>query len=251
MLSERTLPFRKKVKFNFLKYFLKGKNVECSICEQKYMTFLPFGVKHKRSNALCLNCFSLERHRLVWLFIKNKTTLLNSKSRVKLFHVAPESAFFKHFRKNKMIDYYPVDLFEEGYSYPKGTINMDITAINYDNESFDVVICNHVLEHIPDDKKALSELYRILKKDGWAILLVPIEKDLEHTFEDPSITDSKGREEAYGQSDHVRQYGRDYASRLENSGFKVTINKFNDTFSREEKFRYGLPKDTDIYYCTK
>lgn len=251
MLSEHKLSFRRKVKFNFLKYFLKGKNVECSICEQKYITFLPFGLKHKRPNALCLNCFSLERHRLIWLFFKNKTTLLNSKTRIKLFHVAPESAFFEHFRKNKMIDYYPVDLFEEGYSYPKGTINMDITAIKFENESFDVVICNHVLEHIPDDKKAVSELQRILKKDGWAIILVPIERDLEHTFEDSSITDPKEREEAYGQSDHVRQYGMDYASRLEESGFKVTVNKFNETFSRDEKFRYGLPKDTDIYYCTK
>ncbi len=251
MIAEHKLSLKRRFKLNALKFFLKGNNVECPVCEKKFLTFLPFGLKHKRPNALCVNCFSLERHRLLWLFFRKQLSFTAVQSKVSLFHVAPESAFFSRFSTNKNIDYYPVDLFEEGYTYPKGTINMDITEIKYDAESFDIVICNHVLEHIPDDKKAISELYRVLKKGGWAILQVPIEKELTNTFEDPAITDPKEREQAYGQADHVRQYGMDYASRLEDAGFKVTTNLMSQAFSRDEKFRYGLPKDLDIYYCTK
>ena len=238
-------------KKNFLSFFLKGNNVECTICNKKFMTFLPFGSKYKRANALCINCLSLERHRLIWLFLKNETNLFSSDKKLKLLHVSPESCFFKVFKKKSNIIYFPVDKFEKGYKYPKGTKRMDIKSIKEESNVFDVIICNHVFEHITDDKKAISELYRVLKVDGWAILQVPIEDDLEKTYEDETISSPKEREIAFGQVDHVRLYGKDYHKRLENAGFKVSSILYTDKFSKAEIFKFGLPNHRKIYLCKK
>ena len=239
--------FKKK----FLSFALKGNKVECPICLRRFITFLPFGSKNKRANALCINCLSLERHRLIWLYLKNETDLFEHNNTVKLLHVSPESCFFTKFKKNPRIIYYPVDKFEEGYKYPKGTKNMDITSINKDSNFFDVIICNHVFEHIVDDLKAMSEIYRVLKNKGWAILQVPIDENLEITYEDDKISTPKEREKAFGQVDHVRQYGKDYKKRLEVVGFKVYESQYTDTFSQADKFRFGLPKNRTIYLCRK
>jgi SAM-dependent methyltransferase len=251
MISEYQLTTKRKIKLKILSYFLKGNNVECPVCSKRYITFLPFGLKYKRANALCINCFSLERHRLIWLFLKQKTKLFTAPQKIRMLHVAPEACYYDSFYRNPQIEYYPVDLFEEGYTYPKGTINMDITKMQFSNNFFDVIICNHVLEHIPDDKLAMKELQRVLHKDGWAIIQVPIEKGLQMTIEDPTVTDPAEREKLFGQEDHVRQYGLDFTERLISTGFFVNVDKLNDSFSRKEKFKYGLPKNTDIYYCTK
>ncbi|MFT5228776.1 MAG: SAM-dependent methyltransferase [Glaciecola sp.] len=230
---------------------LKGKNVECPICTKKFITFLPFGSKIKRANALCIRCLSLERHRLIWLYLTQETDLFQRTAPTNLLHVAPEYCFFKLLKNDKSINYFPVDKFEEGYAYPSGTKNMDITNITEKDNHFDVILCNHVLEHIPDDHKAMSELFRVMKIGGWAILQVPIDDELEVTFEDDTIISPEAREEAFGQVDHVRQYGRDYKDRLTAVGFDVSPITYTESFSKKEKFRYGLPKYRNIYLCRK
>lgn len=137
-------------------------------------------------------------------------------------------------------------------------VKMDITDIRYPDESFDIIICSHVLEHVPDDVKAMSEFHRVLKKNGWAILLVPIAA-MDKTYEDFSIVTEAGRLKAFGQSDHVRKYGKDYIDRLRSAGFNVTVIKKEELASEEEIKRMCLSEDsitwgfvcTEIFYCTK
>lgn len=235
----------------FLEIVFRGKNVRCPICKKSYITFLPFGIKNKRSNAFCIKCLSLERHRLIWLYLQRETNLFKSTNKLNLLHVAPEFCFFKEFKNYKSINYYPVDKFEKGYKYPRKTKNMDITNISQKDNFFDVIVCNHVFEHILDDQKAMTELYRVLKVDGWAILQVPIDYELKVTFEDKTITTPEARKEAFGQSDHVRQYGSDYKDRLKNAGFKVSPIPYTESFSESERFKFGLPKSRNIYLCQK
>lgn len=240
------------IKKRILAKVLRGKHVECPVCQKGFITFLPFGSKNKRANALCISCLSLERHRLIWLYLTQETDLFMQRSEpIDLLHVAPEACFFKILKNYKSISYFPVDKFEEGYTYPSGTKNMDITDIAEADNTFDVILCNHVFEHIPDDHKAMTELYRVLKVGGWAILQVPIETDLEVTFEDKTICTPETREQAFGQVDHVRQYGLDYGDRLEKAGFSVKPILYTDTFSNHDKFKFGLPSHRNIYVCQK
>ena len=141
--------------------------------------------------------------------------------------------------------YLTADLFD-----PRVMVKMDITNIQYPDETFDVIYCSHVLEHVPDDKKAMCEFYRVLKSDGWAILLVPV--TAKETFEDPAITDPAERLRLFGQKDHVRVYGPDYADRLAEAGFKVDISTPSDFLTAEQILRMGLSRATgEIYFCTK
>jgi ubiquinone/menaquinone biosynthesis C-methylase UbiE len=129
-------------------------------------------------------------------------------------------------------------------------VKMDITNIEYDNQSFDVIYCGHVLEHVQDDRRAMREFHRVLRRNGWAILLVPI--TAEETFEDPSIVDPKQRLEAFGQEDHVRRYGPDYIDRLCEAGFKVDVAKVEDLVDKDDAIRMGFNSASgEIYYCTK
>jgi len=128
---------------------------------------------------------------------------------------------------------------------------MDLTSLNLEDNAFDCLFCYHVLEHIPDDRKAIRELYRVLKNGGWAIVKVPIQAGLQKTLEDPRIIDPAERLRAFGQADHVRCYGLDYRERLEEAGFIVTIDGFAKTFSEEEVQKYRITRTEDIYFCTK
>jgi ubiquinone/menaquinone biosynthesis C-methylase UbiE len=151
----------------------------------------------------------------------------------------------KRLRTYKNIQYVTGDLYEPGV-----TTCMDITALPFPDNSFDVVYCSHVFEHIPDDRHAIRECLRVLKPSGWAILLVPI--TAERTFEDPSISDPKERIRLFGQDDHVRRYGPDYVDRLYEAGFSVEISQVADLFSAEDATRMGLTADSgEIYFCTK
>lgn len=229
----------------------KGNNVICVICNSEFKEFREFGIV-KRKNAQCLKCHSLERHRLIWKYINERTDLLTSTNKLRLLHFAPEKPFYDVFSKHQNIEYYPCDLMAELCSrYVKGKVlKADITDIPFENDFFDVIICSHVLEHIPDDALAMSELYRVLKKKAWSILQVPIDYNRAKTYEDFSITEPEKREKAFGQSDHVRWYGRDFKDRLERSGFKVNEDNFVKTFSEDELFKYGF-KNQLIYYCEK
>jgi SAM-dependent methyltransferase len=234
-------------------YLYAGNAVHCPICDRKFRHFLPYGVI-KRPNAKCPNCLSLERHRLLWLYLTQQTAIFAPVSApLKVLHVAPEAALFGKFRAAKTIEYFPTDKFEEGYdhAYPEGTTNMDVTDIPFADNTFDVIICNHVLEHVPDDALAMRELHRVLKPAGFAILQSPMETDRPTTYEDFSLTTPAQKLAAFGQYDHVRIYGADYGTRLTAAGFEVQIDTFNAQFSAADRFKFGLPPYEDIYLCKK
>lgn len=242
--------FDKSDKENLLLVALDGENVYCPICNHSFITFLPFGI-NKRANALCPKCNSLERHRLLWLYLFNEKKLLEYDVSKQILHVAPEQPFYDKLKGNSFVEYYPIDKFEGEIMYPSDTQNMDIIDLKFNDNFFDVILCNHVLEHVINDKKAMSEFFRVLKPNGWAILQVPLDSNREITFEDANITDPDERLKYFGQIDHVRIYGLDYKSRLEEVGFKVEIIDYNQSYSKNEKFHYGLPSYENIYLCYK
>lgn len=230
----------------------RGDKVVCSVCNSKFKEFGTYGII-SRKNAECHKCGSLERHRLLWLYFNEKTDLFKTFHKIRLLHFAPEKTFYDIFSTNKNIEYYPCDLFPETYLY-NGSVKIkqvDITDIPFEDNYFDVIICNHVLEHVIEDNIAMSELYRVLKKEGWSVLQVPIDYDRDITFEDFSITSAKDRERVFGQKDHVRCYGIDYKDRLKNAGFTVFEDDYIKSFSQEDLFKYGLMQSELIYYCKK
>ncbi len=225
--------------------FYRGQNVSCPVCGKSYKTFLPYGYgKGIHDNRLCPGCLTLERHRLLWLFLQKKTNLFTAK--LKFLHIAPEQPFYKRFKKMENLEYITADL-----ESPIADVKMDIQKMPFDDASFDVVICNHVLEHVDDDHQAMREVYRVLKKGGWAILQVPIDYNREHTYEDPNITSPEEREKHFGQYDHRRVHGKDYGKRLAEAGFEVVEDHFVKTFSQEEINRYRLDKNEIIYFNIK
>lgn len=187
---------------------------------------------------------SLERHRLLWLYLKEKTSFFSEN--LKLLHVAPEYCFIKRFKSLKNLEYTTADL-----NSPWADVKMDIQDIPFSDNSFDVIMCNHVLEHVDDDKKAISEFFRVMKPGGWGIFQVPIDSTKEKTFEDKSITDPKQREKLFWQSDHVRLYGRDYGAVLASSGFNVTEEDYVMKLDKTLVTRYALPENEIIYLCNK
>lgn len=242
---------RRRVKHSLLKKRFAGKGVICPICNSEYRMFAPQGVKN-RENALCPNCGSLERQRLLWLYFRDKN-LLFKEDKIRVIHFAPEKMYYDKLSNMANVEYYPVDLFPERYDF-KGKVEItkaDITAIPFEDNYFDVILCNHVLEHISDDRSAMSELFRVMKKEkGWGVFQVPIDYNRENTYEDCSITNPNEREKAFGQYDHVRWYGRDYKARLESIGFKVKEDDFIKEFAEEDIFKYGLEKEEIIYKCS-
>ncbi|MBC6400152.1 MAG: methyltransferase domain-containing protein [Ekhidna sp.] len=202
--------------------FYLGNKVECPVCESKFRKFLPYGRLKSRSNALCPGCLSLERHRLIWLYLKEKTDFFEAKD--KMLHIAPELCFINRFESLKGSNYITADI-----ESPLAKVKMDIHDIPFEEGTFDVIFCNHVLEHVRDDLKAMREIYRVLKTGGYAILQIPLCFPLpDQTIEDPGIEDPGKREELFGQKDHVRKYGKDYPDRLRGVGFTVKRNYVSD-----------------------
>ena len=220
----------------------KGNAVKCPVCAHSYSKFLPYG-RIARANALCPNCLALERHRLMWLFLQEKTNFFTAKLRV--LHVAPEHCFIERFEALQNLDYVTADL-----ESPLAKVKMDVHDIPFPDNSFDVVFCNHVLEHVTDDLKACSEFNRVLKPAGWGILQSPV-YNLETTLEDNSITDAAEREHIFGQRDHVRKYGKDYAARLRKSGIKIEENLFVKELDPTLVSKFALPINETIFVCRK
>ncbi len=214
--------------------FYLGNKVECPVCGGHFRKFLPYGYGTAADNRLCPKCLSLERHRLLWLYLKKKTDFFSAP--LKVLHFAPEQPFLKRFRALKNLDYTTADL-----DSPIADLHLDVTKIDQPDNSYDVVICNHVLEHVDDAGKAFAEIKRILRPGGWAVLLVPINPDVD-TFEDPTVTDPKERERLFGQYDHVRQFGRDYAQVLERAGFVVDADRLYYELSDAERERMRLAR---------
>jgi SAM-dependent methyltransferase len=211
----------------------RGNKVECPICNSRYRKFLPYGRINPRQNALCPNCLSLERHRLIWLYLKQQTDFFSKPQKV--LHIAPEVCFIKRFDEIHGELYVTADL-----ESPLAKVKMDIHQIPFPENTFDVVICNHVLEHVQDDIKAMSEIGRVLKPKAWAILQVPFYPPLpEVTVEDFSITNPRERERIFKQSDHVRRFGKDYVKRIEKSGLKA----------KSEMFAFNLPENLCVKHA--
>lgn len=223
--------------------FYAGNQVECPVCRHTYRKFLPYGRINPRPNALCPSCLSLERHRLIWLYLRERTPFFER--RLDVLHVAPEQCFMKAFEKQHGDRYITADL-----ESPLAKVKMDIHHMPFADRSFDVVLCNHVLEHVDNDIHAMTEIHRVLRPGGFAILQVPFFAPVpEVTVEDPSITNPRDREIHFGQDDHVRKFGKDYADRINRSGLVAQP----DTFARElpEAARYGISKGEVIYKAVR
>lgn len=213
--------------------FFKGDQFHDPIDGKSYRKFLPYGYGKQRENALSPGTLSLERHRQMWLYLQNETTFFTQPYSV--LHIAPEQEFLRRFKKMKNLQYISADLFS-----PIVDVKADLLDLPFDDESFDVVFCNHVLEHIEDDQKAMSELYRVMRKGGWGIFQVPMKPSLERTYEDFTIQDPQERQKHFGQYDHVRWYGMDYFDRLRNAGFETDANYYSKQFSAADIKKWGL-----------
>ncbi|GGK26920.1 SAM-dependent methyltransferase [Yeosuana aromativorans] len=220
----------------FLAFFLKGTNYTDPIDGKSFRTFLPYGYGKQRNNALSPSTLSLERHRLLWLYLKHETDFFTSHY-YKVLHFAPEQAFYKRFKSMSNLEYVTTDL-----NSPLADVKADICNLPFEDDAFDVILCNHVLEHIPDDTKAMQELYRVLKPGGFGVFQIPQDLNRETTFEDNTITDKKERTKIFGQYDHVRVYGRDYFDKLRSIGFKVEEMDYTSTLSQEDITKYCLAK---------
>jgi len=228
----------------FVAFFLRGEKYTDPIDGTTYRKFLPYGYEKVRPNVLAPGTLSLERHRLFWLYLQNETSFFSEKLRV--LHFAPEQAFLKRFRKLKNITYTTTDL-----NSPIADVKADICNLPFKDNSYDFIICNHVLEHIPDDTKAMQELYRVLAPNGTAILQVPYDRNQTTTYEDDTITDPKERAAIFGQYDHVRVYGMDYFEKLKSVGFAVEGVDYTAQLSEKEIETYRLPKGELVPVCRK
>ena len=247
-------------------FYLKGSRYTDPIDGKSFRKFLPYGYGEQRPNVLSPSTLSLERHRLLWLYLQNETDFFKHElvsgsikkdtetpsavragnSALKVLHMAPEQCFLKRFQKLKHIDLITADLYS-----PIVDVKADICDLPFDNDYFDIIFCNHVLEHIIDDKKAMLELYRVLKKGGMAILQIPQDYSREVTYEDFSITSPEKRAKHFGQYDHVRVYGSDYFDRLRAVGFKVDEVNYSEKLSEKEIDTYRLMKNEILPVCFK
>ena len=219
-----------------------GKGKQCPLCGCQRRKFIPYGYVKPRENALCPNCLSLERHRLLWLWLLRESDIgRGAMALPRLLHIAPEVALMRKFRKmyaREKERYVTADL-----ESPLADMHFDVQEIPIEDGAFDCVICNHIMEHVEDDRKALKEIFRILRRGGWGVILSPVELEREKTFEDDSITDREERTRIFGQYDHRRIYGRDYTERLQEAGFEVYDIPYKEAFTAAEQQRYALCDD--------
>ena len=227
-----------------LSIFYRGDRFEDPISGKKYRKMLPYGRLDPRPNALAPDSMSLERHRLIWLYLQRETNFF--KDDLRFLHMAPEYCFLKLFKKQKNLDYVTGDLLS-----PWAEHHFDAHDIPFEDNSFDVVMANHLLEHVEDDRKVMREFHRVMRTGGWGIFQVPIDYKAKETQEDPTVTDPRERERLYWQSDHVRLYGLDYKDRLEKAGFEVQAIPYPVQLGEEMAERYGLMKDELLYFCRK
>ena len=227
-----------------LALWLKGNKFTDPIDGKSFRAFLPYGYGHQRNNVLSPSTLSLERHRLLWLYLQNETDFFTKD--LKVLHFAPEQAFYKRFRNQKNLIYTTTDL-----ESPLADIKADICNLPFEDNSFDFLLCNHVLEHIPDDKKAMQELYRILKPGGIGVFQIPQDLNRETTFEDDTIVDKEERAQIFGQYDHVRVYGKDYFNKLRSVGFKVDEVDYTKTLTSQQVEKYCLASGEIIPVCYK
>lgn len=229
---------------SILSFFYRGNKFEDPITGTTYRKLLPYGRMESRENALAPNSMSLERHRLLWLYLKEKTGLFTDK--MSFLHIAPEYCFLKRFKKLPNLDYITGDLIS-----PWADVKMDVHDIPFEDNRFNAVMCNHVLEHVEDDEKVMKEFLRVLKPGGWGIFQVPIDYNRAETLEDTAINTDELREIHYWQDDHVRLYGLDFGEKLAQAGFEVTEDDYVKKLDQKLVKRYALLKNEIIYFCRK
>lgn len=215
---------------------MRGNRVECPVCGKRFRKFFAYGYVAQRGGALCPHCMSLERHRLLWLWLNRHSDLFTAPHR--LLHIAPEHCYLRRLERVLGENYVTADL-----ESPLAKVKLDVQQMPFGEGEFDVVICNHILEHIESDRRALEEIFRVMRNGGWGILLSPIDWGREQSYEDPTKTTPEERREAFGQPDHLRIYGRDYADRLRSVGFEVDEIRATDFLTAEEITRYGIATD--------
>lgn len=226
--------------------FYRGTEYSCNICNHQLRKFIPYGVNpnNKHAHKLCPFCLSLDRHRLIWSYLHEKTDFFTKEAKV--LHIAPERCFISRCKRLSNLKYQTADLYS-----PWADLKFDLQSIPLPDDSYDVIICNHVLEHVYDDKKAMRELHRILKKGGWSILNSGMKYSLEKTIEDLSDLTHTVREERFAQHDHWRLYGMDYADILSNEGFTVKADTYFSSLPLEYKRKHGIEMFDLIYIAAK
>jgi SAM-dependent methyltransferase len=228
-----------------LPLLLRGNCYTDPIDGKGYRRFLPYGYgDRQRPNVLAPGSLSLERHRLLWLYLKRHTDFFTAPK--KMLHIAPEQCFYKRFRNMKNLNYTTADI-----ESPLADLKFDLHNIPLPDDSYDVIFCHHVLEHVEDDLQCMREMQRVLKPGGMAIMQIPQDTSRNTTFSDPSITDEEERIRLFGQYDHVRVYGLDYPKRLEEAGFTVSEYHYEDDITPEEADKYRLMPGERLYVCSK
>lgn len=230
----------------FAPIFYRGNKVECPVCEKSFSKFLSYGadIVH-RENVLCPYDLTLERHRLMWLYLKDHSNFFTAPS-LEMLHIAPEQCFHKTFKQQGNLKYLTGDLVS-----PIADMHFDLHEIPLEDDRFDVIFCNHVMEHVADANQCMRELFRVMKPGGWAIMQVPQDMTREETLEDPTITSPEEREKHYWQKDHVRLFGKDYPQWLERAGFEVESFKISDHISAEQIERYRISPSEILYIAKK
>ncbi|WP_353147087.1 methyltransferase domain-containing protein [Flavobacterium sp.] len=227
-------------------FLLKGNKFTDPIDGKSFRMFLPYGYGTQRNNVLSPSTLSLERHRLLWLYLQNETNFFTKSEKIKVLHFAPEQEFYKRFKKQANLEYTTTDLLS-----PLADVKADICKLPFPDDTYDIILCNHVLEHIPDDTKAMQELYRVMKPGGMGIFQIPQDLNRDITFSDDSITDQKERAKIFGQYDHVRIYGRDYFDKLRSIGFRVEEVDYTNNLPSELVEKYCLAKGEIIPVVSK
>jgi SAM-dependent methyltransferase len=225
--------------FTILSVLYMGSRFECPVCSRTSRRWVSLGFP----DLLCPHCSAFGRQRLMLLYLQNELDLAHRP--LKILHFAPEACMVRYFDRLPNLTYIGGDL-----DPPRGAIRLDITEIELDSDSVDVVLCSHVLEHVPADAQAISEMRRVLRPGGTALIMGPVEYDRSETYEDPSIVSPRARAVAFNQSDHVRIYGADFDDRLRAAGFALDANRYAQSLSDQEINRYGLDREEIIYVCT-
>jgi len=223
----------------------KGNNVECPVCEKSFKKFLSYGSEvAARDNVLCPYDLTLERHRLMWLWLKNESNFFTDK--LSVLHMAPEQCFHKRFQQQENLNYLTADIVS-----PIADMHFDLHDIPLEDNRFDVIFCNHVMEHVNDHLRCMQELFRVMKPGGWAIMQVPQDFDRAEVYEDASITSPEEREKHFWQYDHVRLFGRDYPDWLRKAGFEVEEYIPSEHFTSEQIARFRLMEKEVLYIARK
>lgn len=221
----------------------------CNLC-RKFSRFEPFGTATVRDRALCSNCRSLERHRMQWQFIMKETDIFKRGVKLRILHVAPEAILFQKFTNFGQHEYIGIDLDPSKRNLSGRILKQSVTKIKFRTDYFDVVIANHVFEHVLDDDEAIKEVHRVMKPGGVGLLDTPVDYNVKETYEDQSIVDPEDREREFGQYDHVRMYGTDFFDKLRSAGLRVNVIDYSNHIFPLKRWLMSLDK-TPLIKATK